>query len=332
LAKANFVHAQTATARDGGAVALQGCTCAAVARSKYWRQPYALLHELLGYNVFMKLIHISKLWQLFVVILACIFANPVFARCDPTIAKDYPGAVPPNYYGNSQTDSFRCAVSGSTDLTSMQASERAELIPEKLSNRYYLMLGGNAASEGIERIKNNSIYDATLNGASVSSTSIKTASNNIEFGFGYEWKEFALDLEWIGVKSMTYNGTLLDITPILPYSTSLKGDAWMFNLSWFFSDQYNFKMYGLMCLGLSKNKTTATLNGGSPTVTNKWSPAYGIGFGARFNVISRLFADMVARYMILGRVKYAASNGGNYMILKGYRTWLGVSARLIWMI
>jgi hypothetical protein len=41
VAKGNFVHAQTATARDGGAVALHGRTCAAVARNKHCRQPDA---------------------------------------------------------------------------------------------------------------------------------------------------------------------------------------------------------------------------------------------------------------------------------------------------
>jgi hypothetical protein len=259
--------------------------------------------------------------------------DPSSKTCPPTIARDYPGAVPSNYYGNSQTDSFRCAIAGSTSLSELEENERANLIPEKFSNRFYVMLGGNAASEGIVRVKNDSIYDPVTNAGVLSSTQIKTASNNVEFGFGYQWTEFAFDLEWIGVKSMTYNGTIEQITPLLPYSTSLSGDTWMTNTTWFFNNQYNFLMYAVFCVGVSYNKTTATLNSGSPTVTKKWSPAGGLGVGARFNVISKLFADMTARALVLGRIKYSASDGqGHWMILKGYRTWLGVSARLIWMI
>lgn len=266
-------------------------------------------------------------------ILACINTTSAFAKCDPTIEKNYPGAVPPNYYGNSQTDSFRCATTGSNELTSLQASERDDLIPEKLSNRFYIMLGGNAAAEGVTRVSNKSIYDTYIASATLSSTQTNTASNNVEFGFGYEWKGFAFDFEWIGLKSVTYNGYLLGITPSLPFNTTLKGDAWLFNTTWFFYDQYNFKMYGVFTAGVTNNKTTTTLNFGTPYVTNRWSPSLGLGVGARFNIISRLFADMVARYMVLGRVNYTAIDAaGDYMILKGYRTWFGVSARLIWMI
>lgn len=266
-------------------------------------------------------------------IIACMAASTGFAKCEPTIEKNYPGAVPPNYYGNSQTDSFRCATTGGTELTSLQQSERNELIPEKLSNRYYIIFGGNAASEAVTRVKNESIYDPVLSVGTISSTTEKTASNNIELGFGYTWSDFAIDVEWLASKSVSYNASIMQITPVLPFSTTLKGDALLMNIYWFFNDQYNFKMYGVFDIGISSNKTTATLNGGPVTVTKRISPSLGIGVGARFNIISKLSADMAARFIILGKAKYAAADGiGHSMILSAYRTWTGVSARLIWLI
>lgn len=276
----------------------------------------------------------NKSLVLFVGMLASIAAGGLYAECAPSIAKDYPGAVPPNYYGNSQTDSFKCAIGGANDLSLSQLHDRNELIPVKLSNRYYIMFGGNAASEAIQQVKNESKYDTVLQGATISSTQAKTASNNIELGVGYSWSDFAIDLEWLASKSITYSGYFQQISPTIPYTSNTKGDALILDVYWFFNDQYNFKMYGLLCGGVSSNKTTATLGtSGSPTITKRISPSYGLGFGARFNIISKLFADMAARYIILGRVTINASNGtGNDMILKAYRTWLGVSARLIWMI
>jgi opacity protein-like surface antigen len=269
-----------------------------------------------------------------VCILTCVMASEVLhADCDPSVAKNFPTTTAPNFYGNGQTDSFRCAINGSTDLSSLEQRDRNDLLPVKLSNRFYIMLGGNAASEGITSVKNDSIYDPSISEATLTSTETKTASNNIELAFGYSWTDFAIDLEWLAVKSVSYNASLTGVTPNHPYSTSVKGDATLFNLYWIFDDRYNFKLYAQMCLGMSSNKSTTTLDSGTATVTSRLSPAYGIGVGVRFNVVSKLFADMAGRYILLGKVKYQAANGtGNFMILKATRTWLGISARLIWMI
>ncbi len=269
---------------------------------------------------------------MFVGTLALLLATSVYAKCKPTVADNFPTDTPPNFYGNGQTDSFRCAVTGSTEESTLQQMQRDDLIPVKLSDRWYIMLGVNAASEGIISVKNDSIYDVVLNTGTVSPTDAKTASNNVEIAFGYAWSEFAVDVEWLASKSVSYNGNLVGTGVVANYSTIVKGDATLFNLYWLFNDQYNFKMYANATLGISQNKSTATLNNGSPWVTKKYSPAYGIGVGARFNLISKLFADMTVRGIILGKVKYQAATGGRYMILRATRTWIGVSARLLWMI
>ncbi len=271
--------------------------------------------------------------KLLLTTLFCLASNQALARCEPSVAKNYPGYIPPDYYGNGQTDSFRCAINGSTDLSSLQQSERDELIPEKLSNRFFIRLGANASSEGITKIKNKSYYDALAIQGSVNNKSTKTASNNIEMAFGYTWSDFAIDLEWLSVKSMTYNGALVNITPVISYFTTVKGDALLGNLSWNFKDMYNFKFYGLMSLGISSNQTYSRLSTGSANVIKKKTPAFGLGLGARFNLVSKLYADMAVRGLFLGSAKFEAANGaGRYIILEATRTWIGVSARLMWLI
>lgn len=268
-------------------------------------------------------------------LLVSLLPGQVIAKCDPSIAQHYPTNTPVNNYGNGQTDSFRCAATGSTDLTSLQQSERSDLIPESLYNRWYIMLGVNAGSTGVVNVSNKSIYDTQIENGVLNTTETHDASNNVEIAFGYAWKDFALDVEWLAVESLNYTGQITQISPLanIAYNTTLKGDALLMNLYWIFKDLYNFKFYGTMAAGVTSNKTTSTMGGGSATVVKKISPSLGLGFGARFNLVSSLYADMAARYIVLGRVKYSASNGtGNSMILKGYRTWAGVSARLLWMI
>jgi hypothetical protein len=265
--------------------------------------------------------------------LLCLASNQLIAKCDPSIGKDFPGVEPPNYYGNAQTDSFRCAVNGSTELSSLQQSERNELIPEKLINRFYISFGVNAASEGIQGVQNESIFDTIAQQGTVSNKTVKTASNNIELAVGYAWKDFAIDLEWLGLKSISYNGSLVNIVPVIPYSTSVKGDALLLNLYWTFQNLYNFKFYALGCGGIGSNHSTSSIFGATPNVIKKISPAFGGGIGAQFNIISKLFADMSAKFIYLGRIKYEAANGtGRYITLRASRTWTGVSVRLIWLI
>jgi opacity protein-like surface antigen len=270
------------------------------------------------------------------IILICLISNQICAVASSSVPKDYPTKIPPNFYGNSQTDSFRNAMNGSTDLTSAEQSERAALIPEKLNDRFFVRIGGNASSEGISSVTNESIFDDLSLAGTPSSTSVKTASNNIQLAFGYTWTDFSLDLEWLSVKSITYNGSLLGISPVVPYSTNVKGDALIFNLAWIFQDLYNFKFYGVGCLGLSLNQSTTSIFNATPTVVKKKSPAYGLGMGIRFNLISKLYADMSARYLILGRAKFPASasvnNVGRSITLRASRTWLGISANLMWLI
>lgn len=287
----------------------------------------------LRYNVHMnKILRLRSIYLLFVGIMTILLATNSYAKCDPSIAPNYPTDTPPNFYGNGQTDSFRCAITGSTDVSTLEQMRRDDLIPTKLSDRWYVMLGGNAASEGVTSVKNDSIYDPVLSGGTVSSGEATTASNNIELAFGYAWSEFAVDLEWLAIKSIAYNGSILNTGVTANYSTTLKGDSTLLNIYWLFSDQYNFKMYATMCLGLTSNKTTASLNNSASSTVNKWSPSYGIGVGARFNIISKLFADMAVRYIFLGKAKYEAASGARYLILRASRTWAGVSARLLWMI
>jgi len=271
--------------------------------------------------------------KLILVFALSLLANQAIAKCDPSVGKSFPSQVPDNTYGNAQSDSFRCAVHGSTELSMLEASERADLIPEKLSNRFYLSIGLNAASEGLKNITNDSIYDVNATSGTVSNKNVKTASNNVELAVGYTWTDFAIDLEWLSLKSIQNNGFLLNITPIIPYSTSVKGDALLLNVYWVFQNLYNFKFYAVGVGGISYNQSTSSIFGATPNVIKKYSPAFGLGVGAQFNLVSKLFADMSAKYLYIGRCKFEAANGlGPYITLRSWRTWFGASLRLIWLI
>lgn len=263
----------------------------------------------------------------------CLLSNNLYAQCEPSVGAHFPSETPPNYYGNSRTDTFNCAVTGTNELTSAQLSERAELLPESLDDRFYIRLGGNFAAEGITSAKTSGTDPTTMN-ATIKDQDVKTASNNVELGFGYIWKDFAFDIEWLGLKSVDYSSTLENITPNMTFNTTVSGDALLFNLYWIFKDIYNIQFYGLICGGVTKNKSTSVLAGGEPISLNKNGISYGAGVGGRFNIISKLYADMALRYILLGKVKYLARNPAENisMELKANRTWLGVSVRIVWLI
>lgn len=264
-------------------------------------------------------------------LVVCLIANNVFADCDST-GTHYPSVVPPNYQGSGQTDSFNCAVKGSKQLSIDEIRDRADLIPPKLDNRFYVMLGFNAAAEGVIMVKNKTTVTSTYSPGTVSSTSNKVASNNFEMAFGYTWKEFAIDLEWLALKSMDYSTNVTDTLGAYTFNSTIKGDALLFNLYWFFNDMYNVKVYGVFSANYAQTKSISYISGGSVTTTNRYYPGLGFGIGARFNIFSRLYADFAGRLIALGKINMQAVNGTTTIKLQGQRTWLGASARLLWLI
>lgn len=266
------------------------------------------------------------------IFLLCLVSNSLFAACEPSVSSHFPSKTPANSYGNSRTDRFNCAVTGTNDLSEAQLRERANLLPESLSDRWYIRLGGNAAAEGVTGTKTGGNDPQTAN-AIVKTKDEKTASNNIELGFGYVWKDFAIDLEWLGLKSVAYGSTLENITPTLDFTTTVKGDSLLANVYWIAQDIYSVQLYGLMAVGFTSNKSTTVLSGGDPVALSKYSLSFGAGVGGRFNIIAKLYGDMAFRYLMLGRVKYVGRtpSGGTSMELKSTRDWLGVSFRVLWL-
>jgi len=266
--------------------------------------------------------------------IVCLHPNKLLASCNPTIAKNPPTVTGSNYPGNSQTDSFRCAINGGKDLTMAQLRERSALIPEKVSDRFYLRFGLNASSEGIVGVKNLSTSTATSAGT-VETKQFNVSSNNIELALGYTWTDFAIDLEWLALKSINYDSTLTGITPNVSFTTITKGDALLGNFYWNFKNLYNFNFYAVALIGTTGNKTTTTITNGTANIVNKkYAISFGGGIGAKFNIISSVYADMSARYINLGKTKFEASNAANTssILLKGTRRWIGMSVRLLWLL
>jgi hypothetical protein len=275
----------------------------------------------------------SVAWTLLTV---CLFANNAGADCDSTANTHYPTQMPANYQGSAQTDSFDCAVNGNKQLTLDQLRERADLIPPNLDNRYYVRLGFNAAAEGVIMAK-TAVPDSQSSNppattGTVTTTNYKIADNNFEMAFGYTWAEFAVDLEWLSLKSIAYSTTITGLSEPVTFNSTIKGNSLLLNIYWFFSDLYNVKVYGLICGGYSNNTSTSTLNGGSITKMTRYYPNAGLGIGARFNIFSRLYADFAGRAIWLGPLKMSANNGSINTLIKAQRSWLGADARLLWLI
>jgi hypothetical protein len=277
------------------------------------------------------LIKLSKVAITFTAL--CLFANNVSAD-DSTTGWHYPSVQSSNAYGNSQTDSFNTAINGSNKLTTEQLNERADLIPPKLNNRFYVRLGGNASAEGVVGIKNIATYNNynTLTTGTIANSNVKNASNNFEMAFGYTWTDFAMDLEWLALKSVVVNGVMTGINPGFGFTSTIKGDALLLNVYWILKDMYNVKLYGLINGSYSHNRSTNYISTGPVSVQNRYYLGFGGGLGARFNIISKLYADVAGRYLFLGKVRMEATNLPYYINFNAQRTWIGMSFRLLWLL
>lgn len=263
----------------------------------------------------------------------CLFSNNIHADCDSTSGTHYPTIMPPNYQGSAHYDTFDCAVNGSKQLTLEEINERSDLMPPKLTNRFYIRIGANAAAEGISGANNQEINISTNNQqGNLSNTRNKVASNNFEMAFGYVWKDFAFDLEWLASKSVDFNTNVININPSFAVSSNVKGDALLGNIYWIFNDMYNVKLYADFIVGWSQNTSTTFINGGGENTFKRNHFAFGLGIGARFNIWSKLFADINGRYIYLGTARLVSTNGAEHCWIKVNRTWIGAAVCLLWVI
>lgn len=274
----------------------------------------------------------------------CLFSNNVIADCAPDTSKytpdcdstanlHYPTITAPNYQGSAKTDSFDCAVNGRKQLSIEQINERSDLIPPKLTNRFYIRLGANAAAEGISGASIKGVNNTTTNlTGTLQNKSIKVADNNFEMAVGYTWSEFAVDLEWLASKSVTYSSFVYGAPPTFTINSNVKGDALLINTYWIFQNLYNVNAYADFIVGWSNNSNTSYINAGPITATRWYHWAFGLGVGGRFNIVSRLFADVKGRYIFLGTTRLIATNNPSYAYIKVNRTWMGASVCLLWLI
>lgn len=278
-----------------------------------------------------KSIKLTHLAVYAVAAVVCLLTNNVYADCDSTATLHYPTINPTNYEGNAQTDTFDCAVKGNKSLTIEQINERAGYLPENLNNRFYFRIGFNAAAEGIRNVSNvlpNNTSTSAM--GTLQNTSVKVADNNFEVALGYTWSEFAVDIEWLALKSINYSSAMYNITPSFTVDSNIKGDALLLNMYWVFKDLYNVKLYGDFIVGWSNNSSTTSV-GGPFMKFAKYHVALGLGVGGRFNLVSRLFVDLSGRYIYLGTSRLVANSGVNYVWLKAQRTWMGAAACLLWL-
>lgn len=262
----------------------------------------------------------------------CLFSNNIQADCDSTVPMHYPTLNSPNYQGSAHTDSFDCAVNGTKQLSLEEINERMGYLPPNLNNRFYLRIGANAAAEGLIGISNIGANNSNSGAmGTLQNDHVKVADNNFEIAFGYTWSDFAVDFEWLASKAIDYQSTIIDFTPTFTVYSTVKGDALLFNLYWIFKDMYNVKMYGDLIVGKSQNNSQSYITNGAITQWKITHWAFGLGLGGRFNLFSKFYADVCARYIYLGTARIVASQGSNAVFLKAKRTWMGMGVCLLWL-
>jgi len=237
--------------------------------------------------------------------------------CADSVVKTYPGRERPDYYGNAQIDSFRCAISGSTQLTPEQMQQRKDLIPDSHDFRFYGRVGLNAAAQQIR----------------FPSAKATQSSNQFDVALGYRWKVSSVELEWLNLSSIQYNLQAQIGTPVsnAQLAGTLKGQALFLAVNYEFYKFYNYIPYFNLAIGITNAKATLSINGGQTQSLNKYVPAGGLGIGVKFNIYSRFYADIMVRGLYLGQTKYDASNVQAGLSIKAKRIWLGASLGVIWL-
>lgn len=261
-----------------------------------------------------------------------IITNQAYAACDGNTLGYYPSKLPDDYYGNGQTDRFRCAIEGKTQLSAQEQAELEALIPQSHDNRFYVRFGLNSGTEKISGVKNNGTDISSALVGIPTNVSEKTSSNEIEMAIGYSWKDFAVDLEWMSLRKIRYSGAFVATSSTPTITSEISGDAYLLNAHYNIKDFYNFKIYLTGIFGTTKTEAETRVNSSSPTISSRWGLSFGGGIGAKFNLVSQLYADMTVRGLLLNtKVKMEDADTTSYIILKGTRSWIGASARFIWL-
>jgi hypothetical protein len=238
--------------------------------------------------------------------------------CADSVAKYYPGKQHPNHYGNAATDSFRCAMSGSTQLTAEQIKIRKSLIPDSHDFRFYARVGLNAAAQQLR-----------FPGAKVSQ-----ASNQFDAAFGYRWNKTSVELEWLNLGSINYTSLQVKVGPahtLATVSGKVKGHALFLGANYEFYKFYNYSPYVNIAIGVTNNNTSFNFNSNQVLSSERYTLSGGLSLGMKFNIYSRFYADVTVRGLFLGNVKYDAKDVVADAKVKVTRIWLGASLRLIWL-
>ncbi len=279
----------------------------------------------------------SKNYFITMALLLSIGSTSVIAKsqtsgiCKDSVFDYYPGRIPPDYYGNSRTNSFNCALHGSAELTPEQQRERNKLIPKSHNYSVYIRGGINAAAQVLRGIKNKTKTAGTTFDKKVNETEARKASNSFDIALGYKWQDVSLEIEWLNLDSFNYNSYLLATDPVLRFQSKVKGHAIMLGA--------NFEYYKLgimypyigLNLGIVQNESLFSFNGSANKIKRKFGPAVGIGFGAKFNIYSNLYADAVLRLIYLDKVVFDSIDTSPLLKLEAQRFWAGASIRLMWL-
>jgi len=242
------------------------------------------------------------------------------------------------WYGNAQIPEFQQAVEESSDdLTAQEVDQINNMLPESHDNRYYIVLGNNRSTTRVSALSNITDQNASSEIADklLSIDFGKKKQRELEFAIGYIWNTARVDLEWLQTADITITGSINETTsPGRSFETIISGNTVIANLAYDIKDLYGIKCYGTGILALGMNKMQLKLETSSFMEVSRLAFGIGLGLGVRYNLISKLYIDIGARYINLGSTKGEAENIGTNRSLKleGTRAVASIGLRLTWLI
>lgn len=270
----------------------------------------------------------SKLIHCLTLLGACfafVLSKPVLAGFDVVDGSDG------KFYGNAQNSTFKNAVEGFDSLDEKDKAFLANVEDSRSDHRWYVRLFLGQPRTTLKNIKNTSSGGAFINpvtglpivyasGVPIAEVQTKDDSFTGLVTWGYRWRKWAIEWEWLFSETLKYNASPIAPTVPMNVQSDITRVAAFWNLEYTFDKWFDFYpnnlgIYVLAGIGgtyYSADTTTLYLNG-QPRLsdsTTKTNAIWQIGIGTRYQISSHFLIEATYRYIDLGKVKFGPLDAG----------------------
>tara|TARA_R110002110_G_scaffold65206_1_gene179853 strand:- start:2881 stop:3732 length:852 start_codon:yes stop_codon:yes gene_type:complete len=254
-----------------------------------------------------------------------VLSKPVLAEFDVVDGSDG------KFYGNAQNSTFKSAVEGFDSLDESDKAFLANVEEGRVDHRWYARLLLGQPRTTLKNIKNTSSGGAFLSpitglpvayAAGVPITEVQSKDDLFTglLAWGYRWRKWALEMEWVFSETLKYNASPIAPTVPMNVQADITRLAMLANVEytfdrWFDFHPSNLGIYVLAGAGGSyyaSDTTTLYLNS-QPRLsdsTTKTNFIWQLGIGARVQISSHVLIEATYRYVDLGKVKFGPLDSG----------------------